>query len=327
MKRLLLSILVVGILLLVACGAPTTAPPAEAPPTSPPAEQPAPPEEPEPTPTPSPLPEPELSLLSIYFIDVEQGDSILIDYGKYEILIDGGGKSPGVINYLKPLVDGSLEVMVATHPHADHIGGLIDVLAEFEVQEIWDNGDTSTSKTYSDFMSAVKAENAQVFQAVRGNTIEVDGLVLKVLHPVNLNDTTNNNSIMLYLAYGQIDFFFTGDAEKEAEASMLIKSDMPVPDVEILKVGHHGSNTASSSDFLTVTSPEVAIYMAGEGNRYGHPHAETISALCNMGAEIYGTDVHGNIVITTDGETYELQLEKQAPPVTVDTEPSPPPEE
>ena len=147
----------------MACGAPTTAPSPEAPLTPSPTEQPAPvsPETPSsapepistptpsPAPTPSPLPEPELSLLSIYFIDVEQGDSILIDYGEYEILIDGGGKSPGVVNYLKPLVDGSLEVMVATHPHADHIGGLIDVLAQYQVNEIWHNGDTATSKTYA----------------------------------------------------------------------------------------------------------------------------------------------------------------------------------
>jgi len=333
------SVILVGLVLLLAsslsaCGAA----PSSAPPSQPTPEQTTPisPEEPkgsppqdEPSPTPSLTPSqtPSLCELKIHFIDVGQGDSILIDYGETEILIDGGDKSSGIEKYLTSYVDGAIEVMVATHPHADHIGGLIDVLADFEVQEIWDNGDTATSKTYSDFMSAVKTENAQVFQAVRGNTIEVDGLVLKVLHPVNLNDTTNNNSIVLYLSYGQIDFLFTGDAEKEAEASMLIKSDMPVPDVEILKVGHHGSNTASSSDFLTVTSPEVAIYMAGEGNGYGHPHTETISALCNIGAEIYGTDVHGNIVITTDGETYDLQLEKQAPPVTVDTEPSPSPEE
>jgi competence protein ComEC len=108
-----------------------------------------------------------------------------------------------------------------------------------------------------------------------------------------------------------------GDAEQEAEASMLVKSDIPVPDVEVLKVGHHGSNTASSPDFLAVTSPEVAIYMAGEGNTYGHPHEETIEALLAVGAEIYGTDIHGTIVVTTNGEEYELHLEKQALPVTL----------
>lgn len=239
-----------------------------------------------------------------------------MDLEDTEILIDGGDKSPGVVNYLKNYVDGPLEVMIATHPHADHIGGLIDVLSAFEVKEIWYNGETSTSKTYSDFMSAVNAENAKVNIATRGNVIQVDGLTFKVLNPVNLKESTNNNSIVLHLAFGEIDFLFTGDAEKEAEATMLIKSDMPVPDVEILKVGHHGSKTASSQDFLTVTRPEIAIYMAGEGNKYGHPHEETIQALLAVGAKIYGTDVHGTIVVTTDGEKYELQLQKQAPPVT-----------
>jgi competence protein ComEC len=270
---------------------------------------------PPPPATPTP-PLPAEGELKVHFIDVSQGDSILVDLEDTEILIDGGDKSPGVVNYLKNYVDGPLEVMIATHPHADHIGGLIDVLSAFEVKEIWYNGETSTSKTYSDFMSAVNAENAKVNIATRGNVIQVDGLTFKVLNPVNLKESTNNNSIVLHLAFGEIDFLFTGDAEKEAEATMLIKSDMPVPDVEILKVGHHGSKTASSQDFLTVTRPEIAIYMAGEGNKYGHPHEETIQALLAVGAKIYGTDVHGTIVVTTDGEKYELQLQKQAPPVT-----------
>jgi len=111
------------------------------------------------------------------------------------------------------------------------------------------------------------------------------------------------------------DFLFTGDAEQEAEASLLMEG--VVLDVEVLKLGHHGSRTASSPDFLAVTSPEVAIYMAGEGNTYGHPHEETIEALLAAGAEIYGADIHGTIVVTTNGEEYELWLEKQAPPVTL----------
>lgn len=302
------------------------APPEPTPETIPspiPVETETPPAQPEPSPTPAPS---QLSLgeLKVHFIDVNQGDAILIDYGETEILIDGGGKSPGVVSYLNPLVDGPLEVMIATHPHADHIGGLIDVLSAFEVQEIWHNGDTSTSKTYSEYMTAIGIENAQIFQAVRGNSIEAGGLALTVLHPVNLNDTTNNNSIVLHFAHGQIDFLFTGDAEKEAERAMLIKSDIPVPDVEILKVGHHGSHTASSSGFLSITSPEVAIYMAGNDNRYGHPHRESISALCDVSAEIFGTDVHGNIVVTTDGEKYGLHFEKEAPSVMIETESSPP---
>jgi len=249
-----------------------------------------------------------LVTLTVHFIDVGQGDSILVDFGDTEVLIDGGEKSPGVVSYIDDYVDGPLEVMVATHPHTDHIGGLIGVLDAFKVDEIWLNGDTSTSETYSRFMSAVNSEGAKVREVRRGDTIQVGNLTFDVLHPANLSGTTNDNSIVLSLSYGQVDFLFTGDAEQEAEASMLTAG--IVPDVEILKVGHHGSRTASSAAFLAATTPEVAIYMAGKGNVYGHPHAETIEALEEIGAEIYGTDVNGTIVVVTDGITYAVQTEK-----------------
>lgn len=257
--------------------------------------------------------------LEVHFIDVGQGDAILIDLADIEVLIDGGDRSPGVVQYLKNYIDGPLEIMVATHPHADHIGGLIDVLAAYQVEQIWYNGEIATSKTYADFISAANAETAQVIQAVRGNTITAGGLDFQVLNPFDLKGTTNNNSIVLWLSYGEIDFLFTGDAEKEAEASMLVKSDMPVPDVEVLKVGHHGSNTASSSDFLAVTTPETSIYMAETGNSYGHPHQETIQALTNIGVNIYGTDVCGTIIVTTDGQSYKIKTAKQGPTDTDNT--------
>ena len=194
MKRLFLVVLILPVLVfsIISC-TPTPAPapvpaPAPAPtPTPTPVPTPAPTPEPAPTPiqTPTPTPTPPLPTdeLKVHFIDVGQGDSILIDFGETEILIDGGDKSPGVVAYLNDFVDGSLEVMVATHPHADHIGGLIEVLNAFDVLEIWHNGDTSTSQTYSQFMSAVSSEDAQVYEARRRDTIEVGGLVFHVLHP------------------------------------------------------------------------------------------------------------------------------------------------
>jgi competence protein ComEC len=247
--------------------------------------------------------------LTVHFIDVGQGDSILLDLGDTEVLIDGGDKSPGVVSYLNHYVNGSLEVMVATHPHADHIGGLIGVLDAFKVDEIWLNGDTSTSATYSQFMSAVNSEGAEVQVARRGDTIHTGNLTFNVLNPANLGSDTNDNSIVLSLSYGQVDFLFTGDAQQEAEASMLAAG--IVPDVDILKVGHHGSRTASSMQFLQVAKPEYAIYMAGEGNSYGHPHQETLIALSEVGAKIYGTDICGTIVVTSDGESFSVQPEKQ----------------
>jgi len=264
---------------------------------------------PTPTLTPTPTGEGPLPQLQVHFIDVGQGDAILLDLDETEVLIDGGDRSPGVTAYLNDYVNGSLEAMIATHPHADHIGGLIAVLDAFDVEEIWLNGDTSTSETYNDFMDRVNAEGAEVKVAKRGDTIIVDGLTFDVLHPVEpLFDDTNNNSIVLMLSYGNIDFLFSGDAEQEAEASMIAAG--VLADIEILKVGHHGSRTASSQAFLNVIQPEVAIYMAGVDNPYGHPHEETLAALKEIGAAVYGTDRNGDIVVTTDGETYTVATAK-----------------
>ena len=280
-----------------------------------PVPEPAPAPKPEPVPSPAPAiptPPPAIAVeqLKVHFIDVGQGDSILLDLGSTEILIDGGGRSPGVVPYLESYVDGAIEVMVATHPHADHIGGFINVLSEYEVKEIWHNGGKSDSKTYAEFMSSVESEGAEVYIAQLHDTIKAGGLTLFVHHPADLEGSTNNNSIVLHLAHGEIDFLFTGDAEQEAEGQMMMLSSVKIPEVEILKIGHHGSYTASSSDFLSITSPEVAIYMAKEGNSYGHPHQETIDGLNAIGAEIYGTDTSGTIVIISDGKQYSVVKEK-----------------
>jgi len=312
MKRFLLAVvLIIGVILVAACN-PTNTQPITTPTTPTSISEPT--DEPSPTPSPTTSPEPTnppTGELKVHFIDVGQGDAILIDLQDTEILIDGGDRSPGVTRYLNQYIDGALEVMVATHPHADHIGGLIAVLNAFTVDQVWYNGDTSESKTYSDFMSGVNAEGAEVHTARLHDVIKAGDLELYVHHPANLKGSTNNNSIVLHLAYGDIDFLFTGDAEQEAEGHMMALSSVRLPEVEILKVGHHGSRTASSADFLGITSPEIAIYMAKVDNRYGHPHAETITALNQIGAKIYGTDVNGTIITTTDGRTYSVATERQ----------------
>lgn len=263
--------------------------------------------------------------LTVHYIDVGQGDSMLIDYGKTEILIDGGEKNTGVADYIRPYVDGALEAMVATHPHADHIGGLLEVLQKYDVKDIWLNGDTYTTKTYTDFMTRVNAENATVHEAERGQTMQVGVLTFNILNPAKpLGTDVNNNSIVLNLSYGDTDFLFMGDAQSKAESSMLNL----VSDIEILKVGHHGSRTSSSPEFLNKVKPEVAIYSAGTGNSYGHPHQETISALTKVGAKIYGTDINGTIIVTSDRKSFTVQPSRipseRAPPVVIPSVVTPP---
>jgi competence protein ComEC len=253
---------------------------------------------------------PDAGEITVHFIDVGQGDAILIDSGMTEILIDGGDKSSGIADYLTDYVDGNLEVIVATHAHADHIGGLIYVLRSFDVGQIWYDGYEASSQTFKDFISAVQSENAEVHIARRGDIISTGDLSLLVLNPDSTSDDLNNNSIVLSFSYGTVDFLFAGDAEREAEAFMLLSSAVPVPDIEILKVGHHCSQTASSAEFLSVLTPEVAIYMAKTGNSYGHPHQEILDALLDVEAQIYGTDTCGTIIVTTDGTTYGVHTEK-----------------
>ena len=237
------------------------------------------------------------TLLSVHFIDVKQGDAILIDYGQYELLIDGGGGEACSL-YLSGFVNGPLECIVATHMDADHIGGLDEVLALFDVLDVWTNGTTN-----SDFEHAVATEGASVNVARRGGQILLGELVLNILHPVNpYND--NNGSIVLELEYGGTRILFTGDIKGEAEAE-LVHAGM-IDDIDILKVAHHGSNGSSRMWFLEVALPEVAIYSAS-GAQYDHPSPKALRRLhCPpIGAVIYGTNKHGTIVVdvTTAGYT------------------------
>lgn len=251
-----------------------------------------------------------IAQLCVYYIDVGQGDAILIDYGASEVLIDGGDKSAGagLVDYLTPLVQGELEAVIATHIHADHIGGLPAVMGAFQVGEVWYNGEEGTSQTCASFMAAAQNEGAALHVARRGDVLAVGSLILNILHPVDDSGSANNNSVVVSVTFGGVRFLFTGDAEKEAEADMLAAGVLGRAD--ILKAGHHGSRTASSPEFLTVVMPKVAIYCSKTGNSYGHPHIETITALQGLGVEIYGTDINGAIVVITDGKTYSVQPER-----------------
>jgi competence protein ComEC len=245
--------------------------------------------------------------LTVHFIDVGQGDAILIDAGSTEILIDAGEKSSGAVDYIKNYVNGPIEAMIATHSHTDHIGGLIPALENFSVRDIWLNEENAPTKTFAEFMNMVNAEQAVIHRAERGNLIKAGILTLQVHHPAqSFTGDANGSSTVVSLVYGNVKFLFTGDADSEAESDMLYS----LLDVDILKVAHHGSRYSSSPKFLAAVKPEVAIYCAGTGNSYGHPHAETINALNTAGAKVYGTDTHGTITVKSDGKTCVITTAK-----------------
>jgi competence protein ComEC len=247
------------------------------------------------------------------FIDVGQGDAILITSSSGQVaLIDGGEQGSGALQYLQSKAIDHIDLMVATHPHADHIGGLVDVLQALSVNKVVTNGQPHTTQTYEDFLDGIAAANAEYVEAKRGDTIPFGGLAFQVLSPVSpTGDDLNNNSLVLRLAFNQVSFLFTGDAQVDAEASM-ISAGFPLK-ADILKVAHHGSHTSSSPAFLNQVKSAITVYSAGVGNDYGHPHAETIAALTNVGAQIYGTDVNGTVAIQTDGNAYNIQVGKEAP--------------
>lgn len=247
--------------------------------------------------------------IKVHFIDMSQGDSIYLQIpGNNDILIDGGdnSKGPVVVSYLKNQGVDDIELIIATHMHADHIGGLDDVLAAFRVEAVVDNGMSADTATYRDYRAAVQAEGCPYQKAAPGQSWTFGSCTLKVLGPVRDHDDANNNSVVCLLDCGEVEFLLTGDAEAEAEADLLGK---PIA-AEILKVGHHGSRTSTSQAFLNAVRSEVAVICVGAGNRYGHPHQETLDELAAAKVKVYRTDLNGTIVVATDGGTYTVSAER-----------------
>lgn len=252
--------------------------------------------------------EPTPNKLTVHFIDVGQGDAILIEADDAVILVDGGEASANVEDYLQAQGIQDIDLMVATHPHADHIGGLIDVLRLYDVHEIWTNGDTSDSQTYGNFALALaqeQADGANLREVSRGHLTEFDGLDIAVLHPPSLTDDTNADSLVLRVTCGIVDILLTGDATVDSEATMLAEAGL-LTDVEVLKVGHHGSHTSTSDEFLDEVTPEDAVISVGADNTYGHPHQETLDRLATHGLTTYRTDQHGTVILTSDCNTHSI---------------------
>lgn len=250
--------------------------------------------------------------LRVNYIDVGQGDSIFIELpNKETMLIDAGEayEADNVINYIKNLGISKIDYIVGTHPHTDHIGGLEEVINTFDVGSIYMPKATSTSKTYLDLLTTISDKGLSVKTAKSGVVIlDEDNLKLEFIAPNSDSySELNNYSAVLKLTYLDNTFLFMGDAETLSEDE--ITSDV---DADVIKVGHHGSDSSSSVEFVKKVSPEYAIIMVGEGNSYNHPYQSIIDRYLGVGAKVLRTDLDGNIVCDSDGVDVSCKGDKES---------------
>lgn len=244
------------------------------------------------------------SLLRVHFLDVGQGDSILIDCGETEVLIDGGDNRAGqdVVRYLQAYVDGPLDYLIATHPDADHVGGLDAVLKAFKVGEVIDSGKSADTASYRDYWAAVQANGCTVSQDADRIIALSPMAALSILETGDHWTDSNDSSTIVQLTCGNIQVLFTGDISDQVEQDML-----PLfGDIDVLKVSHHGSAGSSCAQFLSVVKPEAAVISYGLNNSYHHPALATLQRLFQAGTAVYGTGKSGTITLTTDGTSYSF---------------------
>ncbi len=243
----------------------------------------------------------ESGMLSVHYLDVGQGDSIFIELPNQKcMLIDAGenmyGKS--ITEYINNLGYKKIDYLVATHPHADHIGSMAYIVKHNDIGEIYMPKVTTTTKTYENLLTAISDKGLKVKSAKAGmNIIDDNDFSIDILAPVTIEeDDLNNCSIILKMNYKNDSFLFLGDAEKKELET--VTADMSA---EVLKVGHHGSRTSTTKALLEEVNPKYAVISLGKGNSYGHPHKSTLKLLDEFNVETYRTDEDGTIVISTDG--------------------------
>ena len=265
-------------------------------------------------------------LMRVHFIDVGQADSAFIELGNGQtMLIDAGRDSSGtaIINYINELQYDTIDYVVASHPHDDHIGGMASVLNNFKIGKMYMPKQAHTITAFSNMLDVIENKNIELYTAKAGVSILSSGIIdIDILAPFSDSDSNLNNvSAVVRITYGKTVMLFTGDAEQVIE-NQLLNSGI---DADVLKVGHHGAGSASSSSFIKAVSPDIAVISVGEGNSYGHPHADTLAILNEVGAKIYRTDEQGTIVVTAD-QNKKITVDKKAstvkenaPPVVVQT--------
>ncbi|HHW03780.1 MAG TPA: MBL fold metallo-hydrolase [Thermoanaerobacterales bacterium] len=248
-------------------------------------------------------------LLEASFIDVGQADSIFIKFPEGKtMLIDAGNNDDGktIINYIKRLGVKKLDAVVGTHPHEDHIGAMDDVINAFDIGKIYMPRVTTTTRTYKDVLGAISKKDLKITAAKGGMSIPIEKDVdVEIIAPnSNSYEDLNNYSIVLKVTYKDTSFLLAGDAEKLSEEEMLkhnynLKAD-------VLKVGHHGSSSGTSEEFLSAVSPKYAIISVAKNNDYGHPHKETLMRLAAHGVKVYTTADNGSILVTSDGKNIKI---------------------
>jgi competence protein ComEC len=253
--------------------------------------------------------------LHVYFLDVGQGDAILVQApdGR-QILVDGGPSPTALLNELGdvlPFWDRSLDLVVLTHPDGDHITGLIPLLDRYRVGQVLDVPQSDTAPEAVPWLEGLAALGVPRTLAQRGMRLPVGDVQVLVLHPgpaqlMGTASDDNNNAVVLRLDYGQTSFILTGDAESEAEADM-IAAGLPLR-ADVLKVGHHGSNGASSLALIAAVAPRLAVIPVGAENTFGHPHPAVLERL--KGVEVLRTDQNGRIEVVSDGQRLSVETQK-----------------
>lgn len=257
---------------------------------------------------------PAPEVLIVHFLDVGQADCVLIEYGDYFALIDGGNRDDSrlVVSYLEAQCVTELDAVICTHPHEDHVGGLPGVLAVYPTHQVLSPTKTYASNIFDRFLYYTDQQGLEVTIPDPGYTFGSGELVITVLGPVTGYPETNDTSIVLRVVFGDTSFLFTGDMEVEAENGMLDYWGEAWEGADVLKVSHHGSDTSTSYRFLYQTNPDYAVISVGTGNTYGHPHGKILSRLTDAGCTIFRTDKLGVITAVSDGRDVTLTWENQA---------------
>lgn len=243
--------------------------------------------------------------LQIWFLDVGQADSILIQNGDANMLIDAGNNEDGkkLVSYFQSLGIESFQYVIGTHAHEDHIGGMDDIIDNFDIDTFYMPDAITTTATFESVLDSLEAKNIAFQTPSIDSIFKLGNATIDVLYVGTDDSDLNNTSIVLKLTYGNTSMLFMGDAEKEVE-TIIEKKDISA---DVLKVGHHGSNTSSSKTFLEKVNPSYAIISVGTGNSYGHPSNTTIQNLENQNIQIYRTDENGTIIMTSDGTNITFQ--------------------